>query len=92
MIGGIFNPSLLRPRDFKVALGFSSRPSQAGLTSGASSTTGEEKEKDGQKGVEKKGKGKKGSKTVELNTAAVIAEIGRLGTGLVSKVELRNAA
>ncbi|KAJ9477861.1 U3 small nucleolar RNA-associated protein 22 [Pseudozyma hubeiensis] len=62
VVGGLFNPSLDRERDFKVGLGFSSQPSDAG------------------------------SKTqVKLNKPAIVAEIERLGEGLVQKVELRSA-
>ncbi|SPO26844.1 uncharacterized protein UTRI_04157_B [Ustilago trichophora] len=66
VIGGLFNPSLDRERDFKVGLGFSSLP-----TTHAS--------------------GKAGKTQVKLNRMAILAEIERLGEGLVDKVELRNA-
>ncbi|ETS59915.1 hypothetical protein PaG_05887 [Moesziomyces aphidis] len=62
LIGGLFNPSLERERDFKVGLGFSSQP-----------TTTDRKAQ------------------VKLNRAAIMAEIERLGEGLVERVELRNA-
>lgn len=65
VIGGLFNPSLDRERDFKVGLGFSSQPASAN-------------------------KGKKQTQ-VKLNKVAIMAEIERLGEGLVDKVELRNA-
>jgi U3 small nucleolar RNA-associated protein 22 len=61
LIGGLFNPSLERERDFKVGLGFSSQP-----------TTTDRKAQ------------------VKLNRAAIMAEIERLGEGLVERVELRN--
>ncbi|CDR88588.1 uncharacterized protein SPSC_04415 [Sporisorium scitamineum] len=65
VIGGLFNPSLDRERDFKVGLGFSSCPS------GGSSTS---------------------KKTqVKLNKPAILAEIQRLGEGLVDKIELKSA-
>jgi U3 small nucleolar RNA-associated protein 22 len=57
VIGGLFNPSLSKPRPFRVGLGFNSRP------------------------VDDE------SKDVILNHKDVIAEIERLGKGLVERVE-----
>ncbi|SPC64141.1 uncharacterized protein UHOD_05221 [Ustilago sp. UG-2017b] len=64
VIGGLFNPSLDRERDFKVGLGFSSCPTSSK--------------------AEKKTQ-------VQVNKVAIMAEIERLGEGLVEKVEVRNA-
>lgn len=61
VIGGLFNPSLDRERDFKVGLGFSSCPSIAGNKA-----------------------------QVKLNKSAIVAEIERLGEGLVDRIELRS--
>ncbi|SJX63609.1 uncharacterized protein SRS1_14361 [Sporisorium reilianum f. sp. reilianum] len=66
VIGGLFNPSLDRERDFKVGLGFSSCPSSG--SSGANKKT-----------------------QVKINKPAILAEIQRLGEGLVEKIELRSA-
>jgi U3 small nucleolar RNA-associated protein 22 len=59
VIGGLFNPSLSKPRPFRVGLGFNSQPVNDQ------------------------------SKDVILNHKDVIAEIERLGKGLVEKVEWR---
>jgi U3 small nucleolar RNA-associated protein 22 len=57
VVGGLFNPSLSRPRAFRVGLGFNSEPS-------------DDKGKD-----------------VVLNRKDVLAEIERLGNGIVQKIE-----
>jgi len=57
VIGGLFNPSLGKPRSFRVGLGFNSKP------------------------VDEK------TKDVVLNEKDIIAEIERLGSGIVDRVE-----
>lgn len=74
VLGGLWNPSLSKPRDFKVALGFSSKPSSS---SDANSS-------------ENSKKNKKKLEQIELNQRGVLAEIERLGQGIVSRVEMKD--
>ncbi|PWZ00349.1 Nrap-domain-containing protein [Testicularia cyperi] len=72
VIGGLFNPSLDRSRDFKVGLGFNSCLGAAEAATPVSQTSNQD------------------GRHVMLNKAALMAEIERLGQGLVDKVELQN--
>ncbi|KAN0064992.1 U3 snoRNP protein [Thecaphora frezii] len=62
VVGGVWNPSLERPRQFKVALGFSSRPAEEA----------------------------KANANVALNRNAILAEIQRIGEGVVESIDVRS--
>lgn len=94
VIGGIFNPKLsVQSRKFKVGLGFNSAPVGLGETTAQGAITaverdGSGKSTNGSSSSSSNGSGGVRLKEVRLNRSAVLAEVERLGHGLVQSIEL----